>query len=83
VHFRSLQAQLDTATSSKKLIFHVFGTLAEFERDLIPDRTQEVMKVPEPGADEVGVEDSVLRRCVSCEPLLRTALTRCEASAGR
>jgi|SRR5687768_14445228 len=31
VHFRSLQEQLDTATSGGKLIFHVFGALAEFE----------------------------------------------------
>jgi DNA invertase Pin-like site-specific DNA recombinase len=39
VHFRSLQEQLDTATSGGKLIFHVFGALAEFERDLIRERT--------------------------------------------
>jgi DNA invertase Pin-like site-specific DNA recombinase len=40
VHFRSLQEQLDTATSGRKLVFHVFGALAEFERDLIRERTQ-------------------------------------------
>jgi DNA invertase Pin-like site-specific DNA recombinase len=40
VHFRSLQEQLDTATSGGKLVFHVFGALAEFERDLIRERTQ-------------------------------------------
>ena len=40
VHFRSLQEQLDTGTSSGKLVFHVFGALAEFERDLIRERTQ-------------------------------------------
>jgi DNA invertase Pin-like site-specific DNA recombinase len=39
VHFRSLQEQLDTATSGGKLVFHVFGALAEFERDLIRERT--------------------------------------------
>ena len=39
VQFRSLQEQLDTATSGGKLIFHVFGALAEFERDLIRGRT--------------------------------------------
>jgi DNA invertase Pin-like site-specific DNA recombinase len=39
VHFRSLQEQLDTATSGGKLIFHVFGALAEFERDLVRERT--------------------------------------------
>jgi DNA invertase Pin-like site-specific DNA recombinase len=40
VHFRSLQEQLDTGSSSGKLVFHVFGALAEFERDLIRERTQ-------------------------------------------
>jgi DNA invertase Pin-like site-specific DNA recombinase len=39
VHFRSLQEQLDTSTSGGKLVFHVFGALAEFERDLIRERT--------------------------------------------
>jgi DNA invertase Pin-like site-specific DNA recombinase len=38
-HFRSLQEQLDTGTSGGKLVFHVFGALAEFERDLIRERT--------------------------------------------
>src|SRR3954465_9319360 len=32
IHFKSLQEQLDTATSGGKLVFHVFGALAEFER---------------------------------------------------
>jgi DNA invertase Pin-like site-specific DNA recombinase len=39
VGFRSLQEQLDTGTSGGKLVFHVFGALAEFERDLIRERT--------------------------------------------
>jgi DNA invertase Pin-like site-specific DNA recombinase len=39
VHFRSLQEHLDTGTSGGKLVFHVFGALAEFERDLIRERT--------------------------------------------
>jgi DNA invertase Pin-like site-specific DNA recombinase len=39
IHFRSLQERLDTATSGGKLVFHVFGALAEFERDLIRGRT--------------------------------------------
>jgi DNA invertase Pin-like site-specific DNA recombinase len=40
VGFRSLQEQIDTTTSGGKLIFHVFGALAEFERDVIRERTQ-------------------------------------------
>jgi DNA invertase Pin-like site-specific DNA recombinase len=39
IGFRSLQEQIDTPTSGGKLIFHVFGALAEFERDLIRERT--------------------------------------------
>src|SRR5215204_2922694 len=39
IGFRSLTEQIDTTTSGGKLIFHVFGALAEFERDLIGERT--------------------------------------------
>src|SRR3954471_22643266 len=39
VGFRSLQEQIDTTTSGGKLVFHIFGALAEFERDLIRERT--------------------------------------------
>jgi DNA invertase Pin-like site-specific DNA recombinase len=39
VDFRSLGESIDTTTSSGKLIFHVFGALAECERDLIRERT--------------------------------------------
>ena len=37
---RSLQEAMDTTTPGGKLIFHVFGALAEFERELIRERTQ-------------------------------------------
>ena len=40
IGFKSLHEHLDTTTSSGKLIFHLFGALAEFERDLIRERTQ-------------------------------------------
>jgi DNA invertase Pin-like site-specific DNA recombinase len=39
VGFRSLTEQVDTTTPGGKLVFHVFGALAEFERDLIRERT--------------------------------------------
>jgi DNA invertase Pin-like site-specific DNA recombinase len=39
VAFRSLTESIDTSTPGGKLIFHVFGALAEFERDLIRERT--------------------------------------------
>ncbi len=39
-YFRSIQESIDTSTSGGKLIFHIFGALAEFERDIIRDRTK-------------------------------------------
>ena len=39
VGFRSLQESIDTTTPGGRLVFHVFAALAEFERDLIRDRT--------------------------------------------
>ena len=39
VGFRSLQESIDTTTAGGRLVFHVFGALAEFERELIRDRT--------------------------------------------
>ncbi len=35
IYFKSVQESLDTSTPGGKLIFHVFGALAEFERDII------------------------------------------------
>jgi DNA invertase Pin-like site-specific DNA recombinase len=39
VGFRSLRESLDTTTPSGKLVFHVFASMAEFERDVIRERT--------------------------------------------
>src|SRR6516162_2222656 len=44
IHFRSLTEEINTATPGGKLIFHIFGALAEFERGLIIERTREGMK---------------------------------------
>jgi DNA invertase Pin-like site-specific DNA recombinase len=40
VGLRSLTESIDTTTPGGKLIFHVFGALAEFERSLIVERTR-------------------------------------------
>jgi DNA invertase Pin-like site-specific DNA recombinase len=40
IGFKSLTENIDTTTSGGKLIFHIFGALAEFERDLIRERTE-------------------------------------------
>ena len=39
IGFRSLTELIDTTTSGGRLIFHIFGALAEFERSIIRERT--------------------------------------------
>jgi len=39
IGFKSLMESMDTTTSGGKLIFHIFGALAEFEHNLIQERT--------------------------------------------
>lgn len=39
IGFKSLQENMDTSTSGGKLIFHIFSALAQFERELIQERT--------------------------------------------
>ncbi|MDR2896293.1 MAG: recombinase family protein [Propionibacteriaceae bacterium] len=40
IHFRSLTDGIDTSTPNGRLVFHLFASLAEFERDTIRERTQ-------------------------------------------
>ena len=40
IAFMSLRESIDTTTSGGRLIFHVFGALAEFEREIISERTK-------------------------------------------
>lgn len=44
IGFRSLQENIDTTTAGGKLIFHFFGALSEFERELIRERTNAGLK---------------------------------------
>ena len=40
IGLKSLHEIIDTSSNSGKLIFHIFGALSEFERNLIRERTQ-------------------------------------------
>lgn len=40
IQLASLNESIDTSTSSGKLFFHIFGAIAEFEKNLIIDRTR-------------------------------------------
>ena len=47
VGFRSLTEGVDTTTPGGTLVFHIFGALAQFERDLIRERTTAGLKAAE------------------------------------
>jgi len=40
IGFKSLKETIDTTTSTGRLVFHIFASLAEFERDIIQERTR-------------------------------------------
>lgn len=40
VGFQSITEAIDTTTSGGRLVFHIFGALAEFERSIIRERTK-------------------------------------------
>ncbi len=40
IGLRSIEETIDTSSSTGKLIFHIFGALSEFERNLIRERTK-------------------------------------------
>src|ERR1051325_7586724 len=68
IGFRSLTEALDTTTAQGRLVFHMFGALAEFERSLIRERTQAGLAA----AQRLGVSPATLYRYL---PAARTANT--------
>ncbi len=66
VGFQSLQESIDTTTSGGRLVFHIFGALAEFERNIIQERTRAgLVAALARGRKEVGLERWMKRR-LSC-----------------
>jgi DNA invertase Pin-like site-specific DNA recombinase len=54
VNFKSLTDSIDTSTSSGKMTFHVMGAMAQFERDLISERTVAGMAAAKKRGKHVG-----------------------------
>jgi len=44
ISLQSIHESIDTSSSTGRLVFHIFGALAEFERNLIRERTQAGLK---------------------------------------
>ena len=66
IGFQSLQEAIDTTTPGGKLVFHVFAALAEFERDLIRERTTAESQSEDP---QVGGGLGWLDGCRRSHPL--------------
>lgn len=56
VGFRSLSEAIDTTTASGRLLFHVMGAIAEFERSLISERTSAGMAAAKARGQHLGRE---------------------------
>jgi DNA invertase Pin-like site-specific DNA recombinase len=56
IGFRSLSEAIDTTTAGGRLLFHVMGALAEFERTLISERTRAGMAAAKARGRHLGRE---------------------------
>jgi len=54
VHFKSLTESIDTSSSGGRLVFHIMAAMAEFERNLISERTRAGMTVAKASGRNVG-----------------------------
>ena len=64
--FRSLAEDIDTTTPAGRLVFHVFASIAQFERERISERTRE------------GLEAARKRGCVGGRPPALSASQKAE-----
>ena len=75
ISFISLQDNIDTTTASGKLIFHIFASLAEFERSLISERTKAGLTAARArgrlGGRPKGLSDSAKKTAMAAETLYR------------
>lgn len=53
-HLVSLTEQIDTSSSAGRMVFHVMGALAQFERDLIRERTKAGLEAAKAAGQRLG-----------------------------
>ena len=87
VGFRSLTEAIDTTTPGGRLVFHIFGALGQFERDLIQERTRAGLAAAatrgRKGGRKPAVTDDKLRRArehIAKGLTVREAATRVKVS---
>lgn len=81
VGFRSLTENIDTTTPGGRLVFHLFGALAQFERDLIRERTRAGLKAAADRGRRGGRQPVVSQdKLNKARQLIRTGLNVREAA---
>ncbi|UVI40872.1 recombinase family protein [Qipengyuania spongiae] len=82
IGFRSLTENIDTTTPTGRLVFHIFGALGQFERDLIRERTNAGLRAAaargRKGGRPRAVTDEKLSRA---RALIKQGLTVREAAS--
>ena len=81
IRLRSLQENIDTTTSGGKLVFHLFGALAEFERNLIRERTQAGLQAARARGRKGGRQRKVTPQQIEIGRSLSTDPTRSVSSS--
>jgi DNA invertase Pin-like site-specific DNA recombinase len=83
VGFRSITEAIDTTTPGGRLVFHLFGALGQFERDLIRERTRAGLKAAGARGRRGGRKPVVtIEKLTRARELIEKGLTVREA-AGR
>ena len=75
IGLQSLNDPIDTTTSQGRLVFNIFACLAEFERDLIKERTQAGLKAARArgrtGGRPKGLSEQAQRKAIAAEALYK------------
>ena len=74
INFMSLEEKIDTSSAAGELVFHVFASIAHFERRLIAERTRD-------GLDAARSKGKRLGRPIFDQHKLQAAFTLIEAGA--
>lgn len=75
IGLQSLNDPIDTTTSQGRLVFNIFACLAEFERDVIRERTQAGLKAARArgrtGGRPKGLSEKAKRKAIAAEALYK------------
>jgi DNA invertase Pin-like site-specific DNA recombinase len=75
IGFKSLNDNIDTTTAQGRLIFNIFASLAEFERDLISERTKAGLQASrsrgKTGGRPKGLSKKAQLTAMACETLYK------------